>query len=123
MNYYNYLSGGMTPAHLFAALTFSAMGWATYKIITAMMRNRGSQRTPPNWSWRFWIRDNWKEAAQHAFLMFVLVRFAAEIMARTIPNSAEVLDSQDPMWVYLVVGILKGYILNFWQKKKREKGY
>lgn len=116
MNYYNYISGGMTPEHLLAALSFAAMGWFVYKSVTAAFRKVSSHRTPAKWCWKFWIRDNWKEAFQHSIIMFVLVRFAAEILAKS-GVSAEVIDSKDPMWIYLLVGILKSWLLDYWKKR------
>lgn len=118
MKYYDYFSGGMTPAHLFAALSFAFIGWGSYKAISAVKRDRGSQRTPAHFSFKFWIEDNWLEAAKGLLIMFVLVRFASEVLAHSIPNSAEFLDSKDPMWIYTVVGGLKGFILEKWKKKK-----
>lgn len=117
MKYYDYFSGGMTPAHLMAAMSFAFLGWAGYKIITALQRDRASQRTPAKFSWKFWLEDNIEEAIKGLVIMFILVRFASEILAHTIPNSAEVLDSKDPMWIYAVVGAAKGYILNRLKKK------
>ncbi len=117
MNYYNYISGGMTPSHLMAALSFAAMGWLSYKVVTGATRVKHSIRTPVKWSWKFWVKDNWKEAVTHAVIMFILVRFASEILAKTIPNSAEYLDSKDPMWIYLVVGVAKSFILDKIKKK------
>jgi sterol desaturase/sphingolipid hydroxylase (fatty acid hydroxylase superfamily) len=106
----------MTPEHLLAALSFAAMGWFVYKGITAATRKKSSHRTPVRWSWTFWLRDNWKEAILHAVIMFALVRFAAEILAKTGVDS-EVINSEDPMWIYLLVGILKSWLLDYWKKR------
>jgi len=117
MNYYNYISGGMTPSHLLAALSFAACGWFVYKAVTAATRKKSSKRTPVKWDWKFWIRDNWKEAIQHAVIMFALVRFAAEILAKSGVDS-EVINSEDPMWIYFVIGVLKSWLLDYWKKRK-----
>jgi hypothetical protein len=31
--------------------------------------------------------------------------------------SAEVINSEDPMWIYLLVGILKSWLLDYWKKR------
>lgn len=111
MTYYNYISGGMTQQHLLAALSFAALGWLLYKCITAARRDRGSHRTPVKWSWKFWLKDNWKEALLHALIMFAMVRFASEILNK-IGVSPDVIESNDPMWIYFVVGVLKSWILD-----------
>jgi hypothetical protein len=122
MKYYNYLSGGMTPQHLLAALTIAALGWACFKAISFLARDRTSQRTPAKASLGFWLRDNWQEAAAHAVLMFALVRFASEVMAWTIPDSATWLESNDPMWIYFVVGAAKSFVIEkVWKGKKTAK--
>jgi hypothetical protein len=118
MNYYNYLSGGMTPNHLFAALSFAAIGWFVYKSVTAATRNAASKRTPKNWDWKFWVRDNWFEAVQHAVIMFVLVRFASEVLSKS-GVSADVVNSEDPMWIYFVIGVLKSWLLDYWKKRNQ----
>jgi hypothetical protein len=117
MNYYNYISGGMTPSHLLAALTFAAFGWITYKVVTGLRRKRASHRTPVKWSWGFWLKDNWKEGFLHAVIMFALVRFAAEILSKS-GVSAEWIESNDPMWIYFLAGVLKSWLLDYWKKKK-----
>lgn len=121
MSYYDYISGGMTPQHFAAALTISFLAWSFYKTISGLMRDRGSQRTPAKFNLKFWWKDNFREAWQHALIMFVLVRFASEIVARTVPNSASWLDSNDPMWIYFVVGFAKAYILKVLKRKKDMK--
>lgn len=119
MNYYTLISGGMTPQHLLAALTIALIGWGTYKAFSFVFRDVGSQRTPAKAKLGFWIKDNWKEVLAHTVIMFTLVRFASEIMARTIPNSAQWLESNDPMWIYFIVGVAKSYIL---EKVKQKIG-
>jgi hypothetical protein len=120
MKYYNFISGGMTPQHLLAALSFAAMGWILFKAFTGITRVKASTRSPRHWSWSFWIKDNWKQAFTHAILMFILVRFAAEILAKT-GVSAEIIESEDPMWIYFVVGVAKSWILDV-VKKRNSKG-
>lgn len=117
MTYYNYISGGMTPEHLLAALSFAAIGWFVYKSGSAAFRNVTSKRTPVKWSWKFWHQDNWREAVTHAVIMFSLVRFAAEILAKS-GVSPEVIESEDPMWIYFVAGLLKAWVLDYWKKRK-----
>lgn len=120
MKYYTFISGGMTPQHLLAALSFAAMGWLIYKTITGITRVKASTRSPRAWSWSFWIKDNYKQAITHAVLMFILVRFAAEILAKS-GVGAEIIESKDPMWIYFVVGVAKSWILDV-AKKKALKG-
>lgn len=107
----------MTPQHLLAALSFAAMGWFVYKSGTAAFRNVSSKRTPKMWSWKFWGSDNWEEAVKHAIIMFALVRFHAEILAQS-GISTEVIESNDPMWIYFAVGVLKAWLLDYWKKRK-----
>lgn len=119
-NYYNLLSGGMPIMHFLAALTFASIGWFVYKTITGLRRERGSQRTPAKWSWKFWIADNYKEAFQHFVIMFVLVRFASEILAQS-GIKEQIIESNDPMWIYFVVGVVKSWLLDMWKKRKKSK--
>jgi sterol desaturase/sphingolipid hydroxylase (fatty acid hydroxylase superfamily) len=117
MNYYNFMSGGMTPSHLLAALSFAACGWFVYKAVTAATRKKSSKRTPVKWDWKFWIQDNWLEALQHMIITFMLVRFASEILAKS-GVSPELIESNDPMWIYFVVGLAKSWLLDYWKKRK-----
>lgn len=122
MKYYNFVSGGLTPDHLLAALTFAALGWFVYKTVTASQRKiQRVRKTPEKWSWKFWIKDNWKEAVQHMVLMFVLVRFAADILPRMNPQLGEWMNSEDQMWLPFLVGVLKAYVLDYFKKKSVTK--
>lgn len=120
MKYYNYISGGMTPAHLLAAMSIAFLGWFVYKTISGASRDRTSQRSPGNFSLSFWFKDNWQEAVKHIIIMFALVRFASEVVAQTVPNASQWISSNDPMWIYFAVGILKAHILAV-LKKRRER--
>jgi sterol desaturase/sphingolipid hydroxylase (fatty acid hydroxylase superfamily) len=111
MNYYNYISGGMTPQHLLAALSFAAMGWFVYKSVTAAFRKVSSHRTPAKWCWSFWIRDNWKEAFQHSIIMFLLVRFTPDALMY-YGVSQEWINGKDPMLLAVAIGFLKSFILD-----------
>jgi hypothetical protein len=120
MKYYNYLSGGMTPAHFFAALTIAAIGWGSFKALSFLARDRDSQRTPVRASIKLWLRVNWREAAAHVVLMFTLVRFASEIVVRYMPEGVDFINSDDPMWIYFGVGFAKSFIIEkMWKGKKR----
>lgn len=120
MKYYTFISGGMTPQHLLAALTFAAIGWIVYKTVTGITRVKSSDRSPRTWSWAFWLKDNLKEGVVHAILMFTLVRFAAEILAKA-GVSPEIIESEDPMWIYVVVGFAKSWLLDFVKKRAEKK--
>ena len=116
MKYYNYITGEMTPAHLLAALTIFAIGWFVYKGVTGITRKRSSQRTPARWSWKFWIKDNWREAFLHMVISFAIVRFAPDILSKSgIGN--EWVNSNDPMWIYFLAGVLKSWLLDLWKHK------
>lgn len=119
MKYYNYISGGMTPDHLAAAMTVAFMGWLVYKFVTGTTRNKGSQRSPGSWDWKFWVKDNLPGLFTHTLILFVLVRFAAEILPRVIPESVGWINSNDPMWIYFIVGVAKAHIIH-WAKKRKE---
>jgi len=120
MKYYNLISGGMTPQHFLAALTIAAIGWGCFKAISFLARDRASHRKPVKASIRFWLKDNWQEAAAHAVIMFALVRFASEVIARSMPEGIDWLNSDDPMWIYFGVGFAKSFIIEkMWKGKKK----
>lgn len=121
MKYYNFLTGGIEPIHFLAAMTFGFIGWGCYKIISAIRRDKGSQRTPAKFHWGFWLKDNAKEAAQGAFLFFVFLRFAADLVPRLMPDMADWFASNDPMWLPFLIGVLKAPLLERLKKSKLNK--
>lgn len=121
MKYYNYISGGMTPGHLAAAMTFAFLGWFVYHMIVAGKRDRASHRTPAKWSWSFWLKDNLPNAVKSFILTFALIRFAADILPRVFPNAGDWLNSNDPMWIYFLAGAAKGYIIRLFKNKAKSK--
>jgi len=120
-NYYNLISGGMTPDHLFAAMTIALLGFAFFKFITAAKRDIKSHRTPAKFSIQFWIKDNWVEALGGLVMTFVFIRFYSEIIHNFYPELEEIIKSNDPMWPYFVLGFAKTWILNAIKKFSAKK--
>ena len=102
MKYYNYLSGGMTPEHLSAAMLMAFFGFVVYKAITGIKRDRVSHRTPAKFDWKFWFKDNAIEAAQSFVIVLAIIRFYSEIVHQFAPELERMIQSQDPMWPYFV---------------------
>ena len=111
-HFYSAITGEMTTGVFIAALFFASLGWFLYKSWTAKKRDVSSSRTPQNWDWKFWIKDNIHEAFIHGVVMFLLIRFAPDLVIYFAPDSADFFHSADPMLLALVLGFAKGYLIN-----------
>lgn len=56
-----YLLGHATPALLKASFLFSFPAALVMLIYRISKRDKDSERTPMQWSWRFFWQDNWKQ--------------------------------------------------------------
>ncbi len=121
MKYIGHITGYLTADVFFAALTFAFLGFAIHKILTGANRDVKSQRTPGKFSFTFWIKDNWIEAATHFLLLYTVVRFAPDTVKLFAPSWLEFFKSADHMLIYVAVGWLVAYPLNKIKKKLEKK--
>lgn len=106
----NTIINGMEPGLFFVAMFFCLMGFILHKLVSLTMRDRKSQRTPGKYSFSFWLRDNWKEAAIHVILMFLGVLFTPWILEQihgspyTPAQISKLLTNAPAMLIYTAVG-------------------
>lgn len=84
MNLLSFLNSGYTLGQ-FA----SFFGWAlvgAYILVQSGINNRdpNSSRTPTEFSWKFWFRDNARRVAFNGVLILVAIRFSKEITGKDI---------------------------------------
>lgn len=117
MNYYNAITGAMPTGVFMAALTFAACGFAIHKYFAAKKRDTKSSRTPANWSWKFWIKDNIHEGVAHMIMLFCGVRFAPDLIKLFVPEQLDFFTHADSMLIYLPIGWLMAMPLAWFKKK------
>jgi hypothetical protein len=109
---YNHFTGFMPLGVFITALCFAALGFAVHKFFQAKKRDKTSKRTPINWKWSFWIKDNIHEAVFHFIVLFLAVRFAPDLInvlsqIGIFPTWAVgFFKTADHMAIYVLVGWL-----------------
>jgi len=57
---------------------FMVVGYIIYALIETSGRDKESKKTPRNWSWKFWVKDNWRRYLLTILCTYVLFRFYTE---------------------------------------------
>lgn len=76
--------GGYTLGHFLSLFAWALIG--AYILVQFNINNRdvSSQRTPVQFSWKFWIKDNLRRTIFNAVLILVTLRFSKEITGREL---------------------------------------
>jgi hypothetical protein len=79
---------GLPLGTLFAAFAFAIIGLILNSTIKGVKRDPMSSRTPYEWSWKFWFRDNlpkWgKSIITTVLVIFVSIRFVNELTGKEL---------------------------------------
>ena len=76
---------GSQSCAAFAALVFFALiGLALSGLLQTTKRNVTSAATPVQFSWKFFLRDNWRRWLTAALLIYVALRFTPELFGMQI---------------------------------------
>jgi hypothetical protein len=116
--FWNLLLGEISKVMFLVGMIYAALGWFGYKGLSYQFRDKDSDRTPPEHSWSFWWKDNWKEGAWHFILLFCAVRFPQEAVKIIQPAGLDFFEHADNMMIYLLLGIGVAIIL---EKRKKDK--
>lgn len=71
--------GSYTLLELFGFVWFFIIGYIIYFLNETGKRDISSKNTPKKWSWKFWIKDNWRRYLASILATYVLFRFYIEI--------------------------------------------
>jgi hypothetical protein len=116
---YEIITGYMPKAVFMAALIFAFCGFLFHKIIK-WRTSKARKKTTEKFNFAFWVKDNIAEAIAHAFVLFLAVRFAPDLLRYVAPQSVEFFQSADKMLVYVAIGWIVAYPIS-WFKKKFKK--
>lgn len=73
-------------AQLFGYLWFFMIGYLIFGLIETTGRDVNSIKTPKKWSWKFWIKDNWRRYLLTILCSYVLFRFYTEFSGHPFSN-------------------------------------
>ena len=58
---------------------FFVLGMFLYSYLEVENRNVQSTNTPKEWSWKFWVMDNWRRYIGSVVLIYIIFRFFIEL--------------------------------------------
>lgn len=64
------LTAGYTGGELLVFFIFFLLGAAISALTDGLARSQSSDRTPEGWSWRFWLKDNWKRILRTLLIVY-----------------------------------------------------
>lgn len=70
--------GDYTVIDLISYAWFMVIGYVIYALIETTGRDLESKKTPKKWSWKFWIKDNWRRYLVTILSTYALFRFYSE---------------------------------------------
>jgi hypothetical protein len=80
------LFGNFSIIELFGYTWFFIIGYIIYGLNETSSRDVMSMRTPRKWSWKFWLRDNWRRYLNTILCTYILFRFYTEISGHPFGN-------------------------------------
>jgi hypothetical protein len=86
------LLGDQSAPLFFSNFFFALIGVALMLLIHSTERNLDSNRTPTEFSWSFFLSDNWKRLVAGLIMIFVSLRFAPELFGVEI----------SPFWAFAI---------------------
>ena len=75
----NIILDGIQPVYFWVYYFMAFLGMVTYLIIDLWNRNIVSERSPINFDWRFWIKDNYLRVILTLFLSPIVILLFQEI--------------------------------------------
>ena len=78
--FFEIVFGAYTWAQLFGFAWFFLIGYLIYGLNEASNRDKLSPRTPRNWNWKFWFRDNWRRYLTSILTTYIFFRFYVEFV-------------------------------------------
>ena len=75
----NIILDGIQPVYFWVYYFMAFLGMITYLIIDLWNRNIVSERSPINFDWRFWIKDNYLRVILTLFLSPIVILLFQEI--------------------------------------------
>lgn len=78
--------GGYTLTDVLGYLWFFLIGYVIYGLNETSERDKESKNTPREWSWRFWIYDNWRRYIVTILSTYVMFRFYVEVVGHEFSN-------------------------------------
>jgi hypothetical protein len=82
--FWSYIHGSLTLPHFLAGMSFVGMGLLITLLLDVVSRDRHSRRTPPQWSWRFFWRDNLLRFFLNLLTAMALIRFWRDMQGEEI---------------------------------------
>lgn len=78
--------GGYSLQAMLGYLWFFLIGYAIYGLNETKDRDTDSKNTPKEWSWRFWVGDNWKRYLVTVLSTYVMFRFYVEVVGHVFSD-------------------------------------
>ena len=78
--------GGYTMIDALGYLWFFLIGYTIYGLNETSERDKQSKNTPKEWSWKFWLNDNWKRYLVTILSTYIMFRFYVEIVGHEFSN-------------------------------------
>jgi hypothetical protein len=104
------LLGGQEPHVFIANFIFAMLGVLLTLLASSTFRNVESERTPKQFSWKFFLSDNVKRILAGIILIYLALRFTQDIFGIQVSN-----------WFAVVIGILHDSLA--WIVKEKIKSY
>lgn len=119
MEDFNYLTGNLTISYILAAFVFLFIGIAIVKSIRLMNRKKGGIRKE-KLSFKYWLQDNYIGVVLHVLVAVSTIRFTSQLV-ELLGDKIDVLigTSSDPMYIYLLFGLMFQTIIDLIQKITR----
>lgn len=116
----NYFTNGIETSFILAAFFFLFLAFVTSKWFQFTIRNKGSERTPVEISWRFWWLDNYNSVVSFFLMCFPIIVFTEDLVhwlgLNFLPDA---MKTNNPMYIYYIFGLAFGSILEVILKKAK----
>lgn len=112
-----YLFGDLTLRYVISALLFMSVGIAIVKLVRFTRRKKGVVRER-KLSFKYWLSDNYAGLLLHTFIALISIRFNSDGLS-VIGHLLPIQTSEDPMFIYLLLGLSFQAILDYIQKRIR----
>ncbi len=116
----DYLTNGIDSSFIMAAFFFLFLAFVTSKWFLFSIRDKYSDRTPLDVSWKFWLIDNYNSAVSFFLMSFPIIVFTEDLVRwlglNFLPDG---MKTENPMYIYYVIGLSFGSILESILKKAK----
>lgn len=104
-----YLLGGLDPVLFIACVWFAALGIAAALLVQSLFRNKKSEKTPKEFSWKFLFYDNWRKALLTVILVYLSIVFSYNLFGLSMTT-----------WVACLIGFGYDNLLKVWKDKRQD---